>query len=159
MTTASPGRKGPPRLEEALAAAHESDEPVGDETGPAGTVDQGRQKYRLRAGGPGRDATPRSSAYDTTDPMCRMMFNMLATFAKFEADLIRMRTREGMQLAKVKNYLRGKPLKLSGAQEKRLVELYQAGEHATAELFGEARPPSTGVGRGVVSGRGDRDDH
>ncbi len=83
-----------------------------------------------------------SSAYDPTDPMGKMMFNMLATFAEFEADLIRMRTREGMQVAKAKGKLRGKKPKLSGVQEKHLVELYRSGEHTTAELaalFGVAR--------------------
>ncbi|NVK42795.1 MAG: recombinase family protein, partial [Oceanospirillaceae bacterium] len=35
------------------------------------------------------------TVYDPTDPMGRMFFNVLATFAEFEADLIRLRTREG----------------------------------------------------------------
>ncbi|MEZ4614359.1 MAG: recombinase family protein [Caldilineaceae bacterium] len=34
-----------------------------------------------------------SSIYDPTDPMGKMFFNILATFAEFESDLIRMRTR------------------------------------------------------------------
>ena len=83
-----------------------------------------------------------ASVYDPTDPMGKMFFNILATFAEFEADLIRMRTREGMQVAKAKGKLRGKKPKLSGVQEKHLVELYRAGEHTTAELaalFGVAR--------------------
>lgn len=83
-----------------------------------------------------------NSAYDPTDPMGKMMFNILATFAEFEADLIRMRTREGMQVAKAKGKLRGKQPKLSPTQEKHLVALYKAGEHTTAELaseFGVAR--------------------
>ena len=33
--------------------------------------------------------------YDPDDPMGKMFFNILATFAEFEVDLIRMRTREG----------------------------------------------------------------
>ena len=37
--------------------------------------------------------------YDPGDPMGKMLFNILATFAEFEADLIRMRTREGMDIA------------------------------------------------------------
>lgn len=80
--------------------------------------------------------------HDPSDPMGKMFFNILATFAEFEADLIRMRTREGMQVAKAKGKLRGKKPKLSGVQEKHLVELYRAGEHTTAELaalFGVAR--------------------
>ncbi|MFV0433620.1 MAG: recombinase family protein, partial [Leucobacter sp.] len=83
-----------------------------------------------------------NSAYDPTDPMGKMMFNMLATFAEFEADLIRMRTREGMAVAKAKGRLRGKKPKLSPTQEKHLVALWQSGEHTSAELaseFGVAR--------------------
>ncbi|MFM0114648.1 recombinase family protein [Paraburkholderia nemoris] len=34
--------------------------------------------------------------YDPVDPMGKMFFNIIATFAEFEADLIRLRTREGM---------------------------------------------------------------
>lgn len=35
-----------------------------------------------------------ASVYDPADPMGKMFFNILATFAEFEADLIRLRTRE-----------------------------------------------------------------
>ena len=38
--------------------------------------------------------------YDPGDPMGKLFFNILATFAEFEADLIRMRTREGMAIAR-----------------------------------------------------------
>lgn len=54
-----------------------------------------------------------TSVYDPTDPMGKMFFNILATFAEFEADLIRMRTREGMAIARAKGKLRGKQPKLS----------------------------------------------
>ena len=62
--------------------------------------------------------------------------------AEFEADLIRMRTREGMKVAKAKDRLRGKQPKLKPKQEAHLVELHAAGQHTTAELaelFGVAR--------------------
>jgi DNA invertase Pin-like site-specific DNA recombinase len=49
-----------------------------------------------------------TSVYDPGDPMGKMFFNILVTFAEFEADLIRMRTREGMALARAKGKLRGK---------------------------------------------------
>ena len=51
--------------------------------------------------------------YDPTDPMGKMFFNILATFAEFEVDLLRMRTREGMAVARAKGKLRGKKPKLS----------------------------------------------
>ena len=75
-----------------------------------------------------------ASAYDPTDPMGRMMFNVLATFAEFEADLVRMRTREGMAVAKARGRLRGKQPKLSTAREKRLVADFHSGEYTVAEL-------------------------
>jgi DNA invertase Pin-like site-specific DNA recombinase len=48
------------------------------------------------------------SIHDPTDPVGRLLFNVLAMVAEFEADLIRLRTREGMQVAKAKGRLRGK---------------------------------------------------
>ncbi len=74
------------------------------------------------------------SVHDPTDPIGRLLFNVLAMVAEFEADLARTRTREGMAVAKAKGRLRGKQPKLTGAQEKHLVELYWAGKHTTAEL-------------------------
>lgn len=48
------------------------------------------------------------SVYDPTDAVGRLLFNVLAMVAEFEADLIRLRTREGMKVAKAKGHLRGK---------------------------------------------------
>jgi DNA invertase Pin-like site-specific DNA recombinase len=81
--------------------------------------------------------------YDPVDPMGKMFFNVLATFAEFEVDLLRMRTREGMAIAKSKGKLRGKPPKLSARQQAHLVELHRAGTHTIvelAELFNVSRP-------------------
>ena len=62
--------------------------------------------------------------------------------AEFEADLIRLRTREGMKIAKSKGRLRGKQPKLNPRQEAHLAALHRAGDHTTtelADLFGVAR--------------------
>lgn len=83
-----------------------------------------------------------SSLYDPTDPVGRLLFNVLALVAEFEADLIRARTREGMAVAKAKGRLRGRMPKLNQAQEKHLVQLWEAGQHTSAEisdLFGVSR--------------------
>jgi DNA invertase Pin-like site-specific DNA recombinase len=48
------------------------------------------------------------SVYDPTDAVGRLLFNVLAMVAEFESDLIRLRTREGMKVAKAKGRLRGK---------------------------------------------------
>lgn len=49
-----------------------------------------------------------ASVHDPSDPMGKLFFNILATFAEFEADLIKLRTREGMAVARAKGKLRGK---------------------------------------------------
>ena len=94
-----------------------------------------KRKVRLSLGG---------SIYDPTDPVARLLFNVLAMVAEFEADLIRSRTRtrEGMRVAKAKGHLRGKQPKLNPRQEAHLVELLGSGDYTTAEvgdLFGVAR--------------------
>jgi DNA invertase Pin-like site-specific DNA recombinase len=84
-----------------------------------------------------------SSVYDPADPMGKMFFNILATFAEFEADLIRLRTREGMAIARAKGKLRGKRPKLSDRQQKELRRMHDTGEYAIsdlAELFRVSRP-------------------
>jgi DNA invertase Pin-like site-specific DNA recombinase len=73
------------------------------------------------------------SIHDPTDPVGRL-FNVLAMIAEFESDLIRMRTREGMKVAKAKGRLRGKQPKLKPTQEAHLVELWRGGKHTSAEL-------------------------
>jgi DNA invertase Pin-like site-specific DNA recombinase len=63
-----------------------------------------------------------------------------------EADLIRLRTREGMKIEKARGRLRGKQPKLNPRQEAHLVALRRAGNHTTSELadlFGVA-PRSIG---------------
>ena len=84
-----------------------------------------RREVRLSLGG---------TVHDPTDPVGRLLFNVLAMVAEFEADLIGMRTREGMKVAKAKGRLRGKQPKLSARQEAHLVELHAAGAHTSAEL-------------------------
>jgi DNA invertase Pin-like site-specific DNA recombinase len=84
-----------------------------------------RREVKLSIGG---------SVHDPTDPVGRLLLNVLAMVAEFESDLIRLRTREGMRVAKAKGRLRGRQPKLNARQEAHLVSLHHAGEHSTAEL-------------------------
>jgi DNA invertase Pin-like site-specific DNA recombinase len=84
-----------------------------------------------------------ASVYDPADPMGKMFFNILATFAEFEADLIRLRTREGMAIARAKGKLRGKRPKLSDKRQKELHRMHGTGDYSIsdlAELFSVSRP-------------------
>ena len=84
-----------------------------------------------------------ASVHDPTDPMGRMFFNILATFAEFEADLIRMRTREGMAVARARGRLKGTTPKLSDRRQAELRRMHDTGEYAIsdlAELFDVSKP-------------------
>jgi excisionase family DNA binding protein len=85
------------------------------------------------------------SIHDPTDPVGRLLFNVLAMVAEFESDLIRLRTREGMKVAKAKGRLRGKQPKLKPNQAKHLLELHDSGTYTQAELA-----ELFGVGRSTV---------
>ena len=72
-----------------------------------------------------------------------MFFNILATFAEFESDLIRLRTREGMRIARDKGKLRGKPPKISDLQQRELLKMHATGEYSIndlGKLFKVSRP-------------------
>jgi len=85
------------------------------------------------------------SIHDPTDPVGRLLFNVLAMVAEFESDLIRLRTREGLKVAKAKGRLRGKQPKLKPNQAKHLLELHTLGTYSTAELA-----ELFGVGRSTI---------
>jgi len=123
-----------PGLREALAACREGDTLVVTKLDRlARSLPDARaiadeltaRQVRLNLGGP---------VYDPNDAVGRLLFNVLAMVAEFESDLIRLRTREGMKVANAKDRLRGKQPKLNPRQEAHLVELFQTGEHSTAEL-------------------------
>lgn len=65
------------------------------------------------------------------------MFDILAPFAEFEADLIGMRTREGWRSPRPRGSYAASSRSSSLTQEERLVALYNAGERTTDELASE----------------------
>jgi DNA invertase Pin-like site-specific DNA recombinase len=71
------------------------------------------------------------TVYDPADPIGKMFFNILATFVEFEVDLLRMRTREGMAIARANGILKGK---LSARQRVHVLGLARKGDHTIAEL-------------------------
>ncbi|MEV5282901.1 recombinase family protein [Streptomyces sp. NPDC006692] len=83
-----------------------------------------------------RDVTPSlgGQLYEPNDPMGKMFFNILATFAEFEVELLRMRTREGMAIARSKGKLKGKQPKLTPRQQAHLIKGHRSGEHTIADL-------------------------
>ena len=123
-----------PGLQQALAAVREGDTLVVPKLDRlARSVPDARAIGDSLAAG-GVRLSIGGTVYDPTDPMGKMFFNILATFAEFEVDLLRMRTREGMAIARANGKLKGKQPKLSVRQRAHVLILARAGQHTIAEL-------------------------
>ena len=72
-----------------------------------------------------------------------MFLQILAVIAEFEANLIRQRTREGMDIARQHGRLRGKQPSLKPAQDREIRRMHDSGDYYVAEiaaLFSVSRP-------------------
>jgi DNA invertase Pin-like site-specific DNA recombinase len=130
---------GRPGLDQALAAVHAGDTLIVPRLDRfARSVPDARsladliisQGARLQIG---------PAVYDPADPFGKMFFNILASFAEFEVDIIRLRTIEGMDRARQRGKLKGKQPKLNGQQRAHLLQLDREGKKTPTELFGVSR--------------------
>lgn len=79
-------------------------------------------------------------SFDTTTPTGKAMFGMLAVFAEFERDIIQQRTKAGLEAARKKGKIGGRP-KIEDKIKQRVVQLYEIGESAKdiAKEYGISR--------------------
>ncbi len=132
-----------PGLDQALAAVREGDtlvvtklDRLARSAPDARTITDGLAERSIRL-------ALSAAVYDPTDPMGKIFFNILATFAEFETDLIMMRTRDGIKIARAKGKLRGKKTKLSEKQHRELRRMYDTGDYSISDLadvFAVSRP-------------------
>lgn|GEM_PF-2293084 len=87
-------------------------------------------------------------------PMVTLVFKVMNVFAGFKADLVRMRTREGMKIVKVSGRVRWKYLKLPSKQEIRRIKKCDSGDDSEAELAEVLGVACSLVGRAVGRVRG-----
>lgn len=79
---------------------------------------------------------------DTSTPTGRFTFHVLSALSEMEADLIRERTRDGLDAARARGRRGGRKAKLTPAQAEQVRKLYAAREMTVAEigrLFGITR--------------------
>jgi DNA invertase Pin-like site-specific DNA recombinase len=79
------------------------------------------------------------SVYDWNDPVARMFLQILGVIAEFEANLIRQRTREGMDIARQNGKLRGKQPTLKPAQDREIRRMHDSGDYNVAGIAGMFR--------------------
>jgi DNA invertase Pin-like site-specific DNA recombinase len=74
-----------------------------------------------------------TEAVDTTAPAGRMLMQLLGSFAEFEREMIRERTRIGLDAARSRGVRIGKPKKLNDEQRHEVVEMVSSGRKIAAE--------------------------
>ncbi|MFY3790344.1 recombinase family protein [Ureibacillus sp. MALMAid1270] len=84
-----------------------------------------------------------NDSFDTTTPTGKAMFGMLAVFAEFERDIIQQRTKAGLEAARKRGKVGGRPA-IDDKTKRMVVKLFNSGESAT-DLAKEY-----GIGRATV---------
>ncbi|MFG1971573.1 recombinase family protein [Nonomuraea fuscirosea] len=74
-------------------------------------------------------------AYALSEPISYVFFSMLAVIAEFEVDLPKMRTREGMAIARSHGRHKGWVTRLIARQQSRLVRMRATRDYVIAELM------------------------
>ena len=83
------------------------------------------------AGGKFRSLT---ESIDTSGPAGRMMMHMLGSFAEFEREMIRERTRAGLREARIQERVPGRKPKITAEQRKEIVDAVSSGRKTAAEM-------------------------
>ena len=92
----------------------------------------------------GVDLVVRDQAIDTSTSTGKLTFHVLAALAEFERDLIRERTKAGLELTRKRGKRFGRPLATDAKQRKRILRLRKSG-HSLRTIA-----KRVGVGRGTV---------
>ena len=75
-----------------------------------------------------------TESIDTTTPAGRMMMQMVGAFAEFEREMIRERTRAGLQAARAKGRIGGRPPKLTEHQRQDIADNILSGRNSGADM-------------------------
>ena len=73
---------------------------------------------------------------DTTTPNGKLIFHIMGALAEWERDIIRLRTRAGLEAARARGRTGGRPKKLTPSKAKRARDLYDAKELTVTEICG-----------------------
>jgi DNA invertase Pin-like site-specific DNA recombinase len=75
-----------------------------------------------------------TESIDTTQPAGRLMMNMLGSFNQFEREIIKERTKLGLQRARANGRVGGGRYKLSASQQAEAIKMIRIGEKSQAEI-------------------------
>lgn len=75
-----------------------------------------------------------TEAIDTTTPGGKLVFHIFGALAEFERNLIRERTRAGLEAARARGRQGGRPKKKSKEQRELAVQLYEEKKHSVGDI-------------------------
>ena len=93
----------------------------------------------LRLGERRVDLTVTGQAIDTATPGGKLLFHVLAAIAEFERDLIRERTRDGLDAARAKGNNGGRRAGLTGLQAAETRRMHNSREYTVTQIAGMFR--------------------
>ena len=93
----------------------------------------------LRLGERRVDLTVTGQAIDTATPGGKLLFHVLAAIAEFERDLIRERTRDGLDAARAKGNNGGRRPGLTGLQAAEARRMHNSREYTVTQIAGMFR--------------------
>jgi len=82
----------------------------------------------------GADFESLTEHIDTNTPAGRLMLQMLGAFAEFEREMIRERTKSGMQAAKIRGIRLGRPRSLQPDEEVQAVKQWHTGRYTLTAI-------------------------
>ncbi len=91
----------------------------------------------------GADFVSITENIDTTLPSGRMIFTMISAMAELEAEIIRQRVKSGLEAARKRGKVGGRPRKLDKKQERAMRRIYKTGEMSVLDIcrsFGISSP-------------------
>jgi DNA invertase Pin-like site-specific DNA recombinase len=94
-----------------------------------------------------------TEAIDTSAPAGRMLMQMLGSVAEFEREMVRERTKAGMDAARARGRRIGRPPKLNKEQRQEIVEMISSGRRINAEAARLFRVSGTTVTRTLAMAR------
>jgi DNA invertase Pin-like site-specific DNA recombinase len=100
-----------------------------------------------------------TESIDTTTPGGKLVFHMFGALAEFERNLIRERTRAGLEAARARGKVGGRRRKLGEKQRSVAVGLYRGKKHTLTEIcetLGISKPTLYRYVREAVGGTGHR---
>lgn len=144
LEKASGAKAGRPELEKLLSALRDGDEVVVAKLDRISRSTRHLIELAERFDEMGVDFISLNDSIDTTTPMGRFFFRVMASIAELERDMIVERTRDGLSAARARGHSGGRPKAPADAVYKAR-RMYESGKFSVSEITG-----ATGISKSTL---------